>query len=161
MRQRDPSHSIKFSRSPNDIDRRGGWKVEAPLRRTLIVLDGDDHAVRQVSKVLSGACLITHVRNSRSAIAMIESDPHIGAIITEQVMRSGDGVQLLETVRTLRPQVRRIILTTYTDLATIIQGLHSGAIQTLVQKPIVDSELLAAVCPELARVDALPRRASA
>jgi FixJ family two-component response regulator len=92
---------------------------------------------------------------------MIESDPHIGAIITEQVMRSGDGVQLLETVRTLRPQVRRIVLTTYTDLAAIIHGLHSGAIQALVQKPIVDSELLAAVCPELAQMNSAPKRESA
>jgi ActR/RegA family two-component response regulator len=53
------------------------------------------------------------------------------------------------------------MLTGYADLAAIVMGLHSGAIQSLLHKPAGDAELLAAVCPELSERTAALRRNSA
>lgn len=133
----------------------------APTTRKLILLDGDQDLMRQVFRVFGGCFMVLHVRNPRRAIGLVESDPQITAVITEQVLRSGDGVELLETIRTRKPQVRRVMLTSYSDLASIVVGLHSGAIQSLVQKPANDTELLVAVCPEVAERATLRRRASA
>lgn len=128
----------------------------------LVVLDGDEAVLRQVGRVFGGHFIVLQVRNPRRAIGLLEGDKYIRAILTEQVMRSADGVELLESIRTMRPDVRRVLLTTYTDLATIVSGLHSGAVQCLVQKPASDAELIAAVCPELAqRAAAYVQRASA
>jgi two-component system response regulator RegA len=129
--------------------------------RKIILLDGDEPLMRQVSRVFGGGFIVLHVRNARRAIGLIESDPQIEVLITEQVMRSGDGVELLETVRTLRPHVRRVMVTSYSDLSSIVAGLHSGAIQSLVQKPANDAELLIAVYPEVAERAAQLRKASA
>ena len=55
---------------------------------------------------------------------------------------------------------RRILMTTYHDLPSIVAGLHSGAIERLVQKPFTAAELMAAILPEGAP-DAKHQRASA
>jgi ActR/RegA family two-component response regulator len=48
----------------------------------------------------------------------------------------------------MRPDARRVLLTTYNDLASIVQGLHSGAIDRLVQKPFTPADLMLAIMPE-------------
>ena len=130
--------------------------------RRIIYLDNDDPTARQVSRVFGGAFHVLHVQNPRRMIGLLETDPTIAAVITEQVLRCGNGVELLESVRTLRPQVRRVMLTGYADLASIVVGLHSGAIQCLLHKPVGDADLLSGVCPEIAeRAATVQRRASA
>jgi DNA-binding NtrC family response regulator len=115
----------------------------------LIVLDDDQSVLSQVGRLFGAHYSVIQLSNPTRAIAMLESDPGVRIFLTEQVMRFANGVELLETVRTHRPDVRRVMLTNYSDLASIVTGLHSGAIEHLVQKPANDAELLAAVAPEL------------
>ena len=129
----------------------------------LVALDQDDEVLRQVARVFGGTFLVLQVRNPSRALALMQIDREVRAIVTEQVMRGADGVELLETIRTMRPDVRRVMFTTYRDLARIVSGLHSGAIHCLLAKPATDAELFAAVCPELAQRSetSAVRRASA
>jgi DNA-binding NtrC family response regulator len=129
----------------------------------MLLLEGEDDLSRQVSHVFGGSFVVARFRNPRSAIGMLSDDPDICAIITEQVMRGADGVVLLESIRTMRPSVRRIMVTRYPELAGIVDGVKSGAIQALVQKPATDTDLLVAVFPEMANLSAATtiRRASA
>ncbi|HSU66635.1 MAG TPA: response regulator, partial [Tepidisphaeraceae bacterium] len=119
--------------------------------RKILLLDGEDELIRQISRVFGGIFVTLHVRNPGRAIGLVETDPNVSAVITEQVMRCGDGVQLLESIRTLKPAIRRVMITSYSDLSRIVEGLHSGAIQSLLQRPATDAELLVAVCPEAAQ----------
>ena len=136
-----------------------------PIPPKLLVLDQDEAILRQVGRVFAGYFVVVPVRTPHRALGLLSGDPHIRVMITEQVMRAAQGVDLLELVRAQRPDVRRIMLTTYTDLASIVTGLHSGAVQALVQKPASDEELLYAVLPELKQQTAATvtaaRRASA
>ena len=134
----------------------GGSSFMRKHQPKLLALDNDDEVLQQIARVIGGYYLVLQVRNPRRAMGLLEIDPDIRVFITEQVMRSADGVELLASVRSMRPDVRRIMLTTYTDLAAIVAGLHSGAVQCLVQKPVSDSELLGTVCPEIAARTALP-----
>jgi ActR/RegA family two-component response regulator len=115
-------------------------------KRTIILLLRDDAVTRQVLRALGGMYVVSRVGNLSGAIALIRTDPHIAAIITEQGAANGDAIESLETVRAVQPQVRRIMLTSYADLTSIVHGLHSGAVQSLVQKPVSEDELLAALC---------------
>ena len=58
-------------------------------RRRIILLDNDDQVARQVSHVFGGTFLVVQVQNPRSVIGLLETDPSIVAIITEQVLRCG------------------------------------------------------------------------
>jgi hypothetical protein len=130
-------------------------------RRKVILLDSEEQVMRQVSRVFGGAFIVIHVQNPRTVIGLLETDDAIVGVITEQVLRCGAGVDLLETVRSFRPAVRRVMLTGYSDMAAIVVGIHSGAIQSLLHKPVGDTELLTAICPEVAERAAARRRASA
>jgi DNA-binding NtrC family response regulator len=115
----------------------------------LLILDDDQAVLAQVGRLFGPYYTVVQLSNPMRAMALVESDPGVSVFLTEQVMRFGNGVELLDAVRTVRPGVRRAMLTNYSDLASIVGGLHSGAIQHLVQKPANDAELLAAVAPEL------------
>lgn len=130
-------------------------------RRKIILLDGDQQVARQVARVFGGAFIVVNVQNPRTVVGLLETDGSITAVISEQVLRSGAGVDLLETVRSFRPQVRRVMLTAYSDLAAIVPAIHSGAVQALLHKPASDTDLLSAVCPEIAERAAARRKASA
>jgi len=54
------------------------------------------------------------------------------------------------------PDVRRIVMTSYLELGRIIQGLHNGTIQKLVQKPIDPVELQRAILPFEAQAAGAP-----
>jgi DNA-binding NtrC family response regulator len=84
----------------------------------------------------------------------------VAAIMTEHVLHTASGVSLLETARSCRPNARRVLMTTYHDLPSIVAGLHSGAIERLVQKPFTAAELLGAILPESA-AESTNQRASA
>ena len=81
-------------------------------------------------------------------IVSVDNFQDTGVVITEHVLRTATGVSLLESARTMRPAARRVLLTTYHDLASIVAGLHSGAIDRLVSKPFTVAELLHAILPE-------------
>ena len=59
-------------------------------------------------------------------------------------------------IDTLRPDVRRVMMTGHPDLSGIIQGLHSGAIDRLVHKPFTRDELLSAVRLDAPQAHPLP-----
>lgn len=130
--------------------------------RRIIHLDSDDQAARQVARVFGGVFHVVQVQNPQRVIALLEIETNVAAVITEQVLRSGQGVELLESIRTFRPQVRRVMLTGYRDQASVAVGVSSGAIQSLLAKPVSDADLLAGVCPEVAaRATTARHRASA
>lgn len=117
----------------------------------LLALDEDDSTLGQIARVASGYYSVMQLKSPSRALGLLEADSSIEVFVTEHVMRFGNGVELLETVRTMRPEVRRVMLTNYSDLAGIVLGLHSGAIQQLVQKPAGDLELLHAISPVVAQ----------
>lgn len=126
----------------------------------LLALDGDDAVTKSISRIVAPYYQVLTTRDPRRLLAWLENTKNIAAVVTEHVLRTASGVALLESARTMRPNARRVLLTTYHDLASIVDGLHSGAIERLVQKPFTATELLAAILPE-AQADSGAQRASA
>lgn len=115
----------------------------------LIALDHDVSSLREIAATLTPWFDVLRFREPMKVMALVQSDDSssIGAIVTEQVLPQASGVDLLESIRSLRPQIRRVLVSGYGDLASVIGGLHSGAIQALVHKPFSRATLLAAVLP--------------
>ena len=118
------------------------------LKPHLFALDGDDAVLRKIAEIAAPHFQALTTRDPRKLLAWLEYYRRVDAIVTEHVLQTSHGVALLESARTMRPEARRVLLTTYHDLPSIVAGLHSGAIQHLVQKPFTPTELLSAVLPE-------------
>lgn len=116
-------------------------------KNKLVVLDGDRQTLHSVCETARVWYEVLPASDPRKALGWLQSDPDVSVFVTEHIDQSFDGMSLLEKVRTLHPGIRRIVMTTYTDLGRLIEGLHSGAIQKLVQKPIDRNEFLSAIAP--------------
>jgi DNA-binding NtrC family response regulator len=127
----------------------------------LIALDGDDAVLKTISKFAGPFFNVLITRDPRKFLAWVEHYPDTSVVVTEHVLRTAHGVSLLESCRTMRPDARRVLLTTYHDLASIVAGLHSGAIERLIPKPFSPAELLAAILPKDVILSIASKRASA
>jgi DNA-binding NtrC family response regulator len=126
----------------------------------LLVLDGDEAVLKIIARLASTYYQVRTARDPRKVLEWLHGPEPVAAIMTEHVLRTASGVSLLETARSRRPSARRILMTTYHDLPSIVAGLHTGAIERLVQKPFSAAELMAAILPEVAP-DVREQRASA
>jgi ActR/RegA family two-component response regulator len=116
-----------------------------PQKPKLIALDGDLSVLRELVAVAGPHFQVTTCRDVIRALGLVQSDRDVRVLVTEHVMHAATGTSVLEQVRAIRPDVRRVMLTSYADLAAIVLGLHSGAIQHLARKPIDPRELLGAI----------------
>jgi ActR/RegA family two-component response regulator len=114
----------------------------------LLALDGDEEVLKTIAKVAAPHFTAMVTRDPRKLLGWMENMKEVGAVLTEHVLQTASGVSLLESARTMRPGARRVLLTTYHDLSSIVAGLHSGAIERLVAKPFTEAELLFAILPE-------------
>jgi len=119
---------------------------------SLLALDGDEAVLKVISRFGAPYYEVLATRDPRRLLGWLEDKTNVAAVITEHVLRTSNGVTLLESTRTMHPHARRILMTTYHDLASIVAGLHSGAIERLVQKPFNATELLTAILPDGAPV---------
>jgi DNA-binding NtrC family response regulator len=117
-------------------------------KRFLLALDGDDAVLKTIARVASAYYEVRATRDPMRWLGWLQGTQDVAVVVTEHVLRNSNGVTLLETARTTCPGARRVLMTTYHDLAGIVAGLHSGAIERLVQKPFTRAEMMTALLPE-------------
>jgi DNA-binding NtrC family response regulator len=114
----------------------------------LLALDGDENILSAISRVAAPHYHVLVTRDPRRLLGWMENYPNVAVVVTEHVLQTSHGVALLATARSIRPDAIRVLLTTFGDLSSIVDGLHTGAIQRMVQKPFTPAELLQAIMPE-------------
>jgi ActR/RegA family two-component response regulator len=111
----------------------------------LIVLHHDAATARQIAQMAAPAFDALTTGDLKQAMAWLAADRAVAVLVTESTANAGGGLSVLEAARAQRPDVRRVLLTNYSNLAVIVQGLHSGAITRLVTEPLRRAEFLAAI----------------
>jgi len=112
---------------------------------TIIAVDQDTRMLRQISELLAHHAEVMITTDFRKAMGWLENNGSVAGLLVGETIRGESGVDVLKAARQLKPQVRRILITGYADLPGIVEGLHSGVIDRLLSKPLVPSELSAAV----------------
>src|SRR5580704_842292 len=98
----------------------------------LIVLHHDSSSARQIAQMAPPVFEVLATSDPKQAMGWLAADRAVAVLVTEAATNAGGGLSLLEAARAQRPDVRRVLLTNYNNLAAIVQGLHSGAISKLV-----------------------------
>ena len=78
------------------------------------------------------------------ALPLLRAEKDATAILVS-TSKGADVIGLLETARQQRPGVLRVLLTSFENLNAIVEGLHRGAIQRVVSRPLEYAELLGAI----------------
>ncbi len=132
-------------------------------RQLLAIVCRDLTSVRAVTDATAKYFELVWIGDSKALISAVSQDDNRPfAVIVDQAMPSPvPAVEMLQSVQTAAPSVKRVLLTDHCDLGIIISGLHTGAVQSIVYKPIHPAELLFAIgAPNLpTAMNAAPPRA--
>lgn len=111
----------------------------------IIVWCNELHSVRALTDTLARSFQLVSARDPGSFMSLMGQDVAPVAALIDNAAAQGKAIDTLQAVRKVNASIRRILLTDYCDLAIIVQGLHTEAIQKIVYKPIHGPELLGAI----------------
>jgi diguanylate cyclase len=109
--------------------------------RTLLLLDDEENMLRSLVRLFrrDGYKVLT-ANSVREAFDLLASNA-VQVIVSDQRMPDMSGTEFLAKVRDLYPDTVRMVLSGYTDLATITEAINRGAIYRFLTKPWNDDEL--------------------
>src|SRR5687768_14068929 len=101
-------------------------------RDRILVVDDDVRIVRALSRILEdeGYEVVGHDDPAR---ALDERD--LAVILTDFMMPSMDGIEMLAELRKTNPHAVRLLLTAASDFKTAIEAVNSGEVYRLLAKP--------------------------
>ncbi len=115
--------------------------AETRPERTLLLLDDEDNVLRSLVRLFrrDGYKVLT-ATTVREAFDLLGSNT-VQVIVSDQRMPDMSGTEFLAKVRELYPDTVRMVLSGYTDLATITEAINRGSIYRFLTKPWNDDEL--------------------
>jgi DNA-binding response OmpR family regulator len=113
-------------------------------RPRILVLCTDATSMRGITAALSRSCDLIWVRDGEALLRLADLEQPAAAMV-DIAVPSANAIETLQNLKARRSETRRILLTDYCDLGLIVQGLHTGAVQSIVYKPVHPAELAAAV----------------
>ncbi len=83
--------------------------------------------------------------NIPEALGFLNNHPDIKMVFCDQRMPGKTGVEFFEEIRRSHPLPVRILLTGYTDVESIIDGINKGNIFRYVKKPWTEGDVISAI----------------
>jgi DNA-binding NtrC family response regulator len=111
------------------------------VSHSVIVLDDDQTSLKEIAQKLAGKYKVLPTSDYQKALRLLESDRSVVLFLVSQSFRRIPWPQVLEEVRSLRPNVKRVVQTPYGDITDIVPCLHNGAVHQIISKPAADGEI--------------------
>jgi diguanylate cyclase (GGDEF)-like protein/PAS domain S-box-containing protein len=108
---------------------------------TLLLLDDEENVLRALVRLLRrDGYTIETATSARQAFEILAAQP-VQVIISDQRMPDISGTEFLGRVKDLYPDTVRLILSGYSDFASLTEAINRGAVYRYVAKPWDDEEL--------------------
>jgi signal transduction histidine kinase/CheY-like chemotaxis protein len=136
------------SQQAGEVDTARQSRAQTPKGSGLILLVEDDDTVRRLGARVLQACgyTVVEAREGEEALRVVEADPTrtIDLVITDVIMPRMGGLALAERISQLRPGIRILMMSGYSDE---LPGSDSPGIGTaqFIQKPFTPESLAARV----------------
>jgi diguanylate cyclase len=109
--------------------------------RTLLLLDDEENILRSLVRLFRrDGYRILAASNVNDAFELLATN-HVQVILSDQRMSDMSGTEFLGRVRMLYPDTVRLVLSGYTDLATVTEAINRGEIYRFLTKPWSDDDL--------------------
>ncbi len=123
-----------------------------PRKHAVLIVDDERENINLLANILGEDWEVREALGGKAALEILEKHP-VDLILTDERMPGLSGVELLERVRTLRPDCVRMLMTAYPDVANAIQAINRGHVNRYIAKPFDSRELRMAVAQELEHQD--------
>lgn len=110
----------------------------------IVVVEPDPKSLRELESGLSTYYHVILVPQFDRALSVLKSERDVRAAVVATA-KGVDVLGLFDVVRRDCPRILRVLLTEFEDLSQLVEGLHSGAVQRVVSKPLQHAELLGTV----------------
>jgi CheY-like chemotaxis protein len=130
-------------------------RAEAPQRgtETLLVVEDEKSLRRGICELLSSlGYTVLAASSGEEALSIASEQEHIDLLLTDVVMPKMSGRDLAQTLGSLRPELKIIYMSGYTDDAVLRSGIHERHTAFL-QKPFGLSALARKVRGTLGQID--------
>ncbi len=109
--------------------------------RTLLLVDDEENVLRALVRLFRrDGYRVLATGNVRDAFGLLATND-VQVILSDQRMSEMDGTEFLGRVKVLYPDTIRLVLSGYTDLATVTDAINRGAIYRFLTKPWDDNAL--------------------
>jgi DNA-binding NtrC family response regulator len=110
--------------------------------RSIIAVDENVRLLDQIATMLDGSHRVLATSDPNRAVSWLKTDLSVCAVIAAESLRAPTGMEILSLARELRPEARRILITNYSDLSSIMGKVHSGVVQRTISPPIEPETLI-------------------
>ncbi len=111
---------------------------------TLLLVDDEEAHLQALSELLGREYELLFARDGSEGLELVQNHPEperIHLILCDQRMPKMTGVEFLALTIPIIPKAIRIVLTGYTDVATLIDGINEGQIYKFLVKPFEPQDL--------------------
>ena len=117
------------------------------LRHKVLAVITDSRTRSELARAAQATFDLHVLPDCRQIAATIAAHPDAAALIVDSSSPAGGiaPIQLLQSVRSQRAPLRRVMIADAADLSAVVDGLHSGVIDAIVYRPIDLRQLHAAV----------------
>jgi len=116
----------------------------AETRSRVLIVDDEVFFREAIGEILDAADFQTERAEDGESALVAVADPTIGVVVLDVRLPDMDGIQVLASIREMRPELSVIMLSASTDQEIVLEALRLGACDYLA-KPLHDEELTLAV----------------
>jgi DNA-binding NtrC family response regulator len=120
------------------------------LKRRLLLVDDEPDILDFLERALRRRYTVTRFSDPVAALAAVRAQT-FDVLITDQKMPALSGLQLLQEVADLQPDMVRVLISGFTDVPAIQEALSIHRIHNFVLKPIDSAQLIEAIDTATAR----------
>jgi len=106
----------------------------------ILFVDDDERILNALRALFRGDYQVSTATNGDAALEIVNRGG-LHVVVSDQRMPGLTGVELLRKVRAASPNAVRLLLTGYTDMASLVGSINEGEIFRFVKKPWDNTEL--------------------
>ena len=110
------------------------FEVGESLTRGVLLVDDEQPNLDVLGSFLEADYEVYTATSGAQALRIAASTP-IDVVVTDQRMPEMTGIELLEQLRQIKPDVAGIVLTAYTDTSALISAINQAQVFRFLKKP--------------------------
>lgn len=107
----------------------------------ILFVDDEEMALVTLKNLFKRDFSVFTAANGEQALRIVDEQPELALVISDQRMPGMSGVDLLRQVSQKRPDVVRMLMTAYSEMDLVIDAINQGNIYRYITKPYNEEEL--------------------
>lgn len=109
----------------------------------LIVAVENSEIWRMLSRVGASTHEVVRAATESQMIDELERSSPIAAVIVEPLVGRLSGLKALDLARDAQPQALRVVVSNFSEISLLIEGVHTGLVQRILGVPLMEAEVRA------------------